>query len=153
MLWQLGAGGAVSLLNFLIHAIVTALIMVGTRRTAAATDERHFVIRVVALLLVTVTALFFAHIFEILIWTALYVSVGIGSEQGVSTFESAFENYTALGYGDFVPPSDLRLFGPLAALNGLLLIGWSVFVIFEVMRMAEIRFERTVPRAGDANTE
>lgn len=64
MMWQLGAGGAVSLLNFLIHAIMPALIMVGTRRTAAATDERHFVIRVVALLVVTVTVLFFAHILE-----------------------------------------------------------------------------------------
>ena len=89
-MWQLGAGGVVSLLKFLIHAIMTAIIMVGTRRTATATDERHFVIRVAALLVVTVTVLFFAHIVEILIWTALYASVGIASGQGVSTFESAF---------------------------------------------------------------
>lgn len=145
MMWQLIAGGIVSLLNFVIHAIVTAFIMVGTRHTAAATGERHFVVRVVALLVLTVTLLFFAHILEISIWTALYASVGIAPADGVSNFEAAFENYTALGYGDFVPPSDLRLFGPMAALNGLLLIGWSVFVIFEVMRMAEIRFERKVP--------
>ena len=52
-----------------------------------------------------------------------------------------------------MPPSDLRLFGPMAALNGLLLIGWSVFVIFEVMRMAEIRFERTVPQVDDVDAE
>jgi hypothetical protein len=28
----------------------------------------------------------------------------------------------------------------MTALNGLLLIGWSVAVIFEVMRMAELKF-------------
>ncbi len=28
------------------------------------------------------------------------------------------------------------------ALNGLLLIGWSVAIIFEVMRMAELQFGR-----------
>ena len=46
-------------------------------------------------------------------------------------------NYTALGYGDFVP-AGWRLIGPVTALNGLLLIGWSVAIIFEVLRMAEL---------------
>ena len=32
--------------------------------------------------------------------------------------------------------------GPITALNGLLLIGWSVAIIFEVMRMAELQFAR-----------
>jgi hypothetical protein len=36
----------------------------------------------------------------------------------------------------------LRLFGPMAALNGLLLIGWSVFILFDVMRMAEVEIGR-----------
>jgi hypothetical protein len=35
-----------------------------------------------------------------------------------------------------------RLIGPVLALNGLLLIGWSVAVIFEVMRMAEFEVVR-----------
>jgi hypothetical protein len=35
-----------------------------------------------------------------------------------------------------------RLIGPITALNGLLLIGWSVAIIFEVMRMAEIQIAR-----------
>jgi hypothetical protein len=36
--------------------------------------------------------------------------------------------------------------GPVTSLNGLLLIGWSVAIIFEVMRMAELQFGRR-PRA------
>ena len=30
--------------------------------------------------------------------------------------------------------------GPITALNGLLLIGWSVAIIFEVMKMADVQF-------------
>ena len=51
-----------------------------------------------------------------------------------------FENYTALGYGDALPVDGNRLIGPITSLNGVLLIGWSVAVIFEVMRMAELSF-------------
>ena len=36
-------------------------------------------------------------------------------------------------------PADWRLIGPITALNGLLLIGWSVAIIFEVLRMAEVQ--------------
>jgi hypothetical protein len=142
MTWQLAAGGGVSLVNFVIHAVMSALIMVGTRRTAVATDDFHFVTRLIALLLVTVAVLSIAHLAEIGLWTALYNLVGFAPGNGISTFELAFENYTALGYGDVVPPPGLRLFGPMAALNGLLLIGWSVFILFDVMRMAEVEIGR-----------
>lgn len=142
MIWQLAAGGAVSLLNFVIHAVMSALIMVGTRHTAVATDERHFVTRLIALLSVTVAVLSVAHLTEIMLWAGLFGLVGFNAAAGISTFEIAFENYTALGYGDVVPPPGLRLFGPMAALNGLLLIGWSVFILFDVMRMAEVQIGR-----------
>ncbi len=142
MAWQLAAGGGVSLLNFVIHAVMSALIMVGTRHTAVATDDFHFVIRLIALLLVTVAVLSVAHLAEISLWAGLYDLVGFAPGNDISTFELAFENYTALGYGDVVPPPGLRLFGPMAALNGLLLIGWSVFILFDVMRMAEVEIGR-----------
>ena len=31
-----------------------------------------------------------------------------------------------------------RMIGPITGLNGLLLIGWSVAIIFEVMRLADV---------------
>jgi hypothetical protein len=48
----------------------------------------------------------------------------------------AFVNYTTLGYGDVVPVERLRLMGPMTAMNGVLLFGWSKAVIFEVLRKA-----------------
>ena len=57
-------------------------------------------------------------------------------------FDSLLNYYTALGYGEPTPPPGMRLIGPITSLNGLLLIGWSVAIIFEVMRMAEVQVAR-----------
>jgi hypothetical protein len=46
----------------------------------------------------------------------------------------AFVNYATLGYGDIVPLERWRLLGPITAMNGALLFGWSTAVMFEVLR-------------------
>jgi hypothetical protein len=138
---QLFAGGLVSFINFGIHALITGVVILATRHTARRTDHLHVFMRVTALMTVTLTALTCAHVIEIAVWAAYYDFMGV-SFKSASPFEFAFENYTALGYGDPVPPERRRLLGPITALNGLLLIGWSVAIIFEVMRMAEIQVGR-----------
>jgi hypothetical protein len=141
MLNQLLAGGFVSILNFGVHAVMTGIIIVITRHIAGATDDLHVFMRVSALMLVTVVVLTAAHVIEIAVWAAFLGIAGISAEH-ISSFEFAFENYTALGYGDVVAADGWRLIGPIMALNGLLLIGWSVAIIFEVMRMAEVGFSK-----------
>jgi hypothetical protein len=131
---------SVSLLNFVLHALVTAVIVVATRHTATLTNDLSVFIRVTALLVITTAVLTCAHVAEVGVWAIFYTWSGI-SLRGVTAFEFAFENYTALGYGDAFSP-DHRLLGPITALNGLLLIGWSVAIIFEVLRMAELQFGR-----------
>jgi hypothetical protein len=138
---QLLAGGLISLLNFAIHALMTGAIIELTRHTAKRTDHLHAFLRMTALFTVTMIALMCAHVVEIAVWGAYYTSAAIAPEVA-TPFEFAFENYTALGYGDPVPRAGKRLIGPITALNGLLLIGWSVAIIFEVMRMAELQFGR-----------
>ena len=49
-------------------------------------------------------------------------------------FYFAFVNYTTLGYGDVVPSAEWRLIGPITAMNGVLLFGWSTAVLFDVIR-------------------
>ena len=141
MLYQLLAGGFVSLLNFGLHAIITGVVVVVARHTAAATDDLHVFARVTALLMVTMIVLMTAHVAEISVWASFYGWNGIETDKA-SPFEFAFENYTALGYGDALPGVGLRLIGPITALNGLLLIGWSVAVIFEIMKMADVQIAR-----------
>jgi hypothetical protein len=141
MLNQLLAGGLVSLINFGIHAVMTGLIVVATHHIAVATDDLHVFVRVSALLLVTMVVLMLTHGIEIAVWAGFYVWAEVPVVKA-GPFEFAFENFTALGYGDAVAVGEWRLIGPITALNGLLLIGWSVAIIFEVMRMAEVQIGR-----------
>jgi hypothetical protein len=140
MLGQLSGGVFVSLFNFGVHAVITGIVIFATRHTARVTGEMGAFARIASLLFVTMIALMCAHIIEIAIWTVYYDWTGLQVNNATS-FEFAFENYTALGYGDATPAEFWRLTGPITALNGLLLVGWSVAVIFEVMRMAEVQFE------------
>jgi len=141
---QLLTGGFVSLFNFGIHAVMTALIVVATRHTAHRTDHLHAFLRLIALLSVTMLALMIAHVMEVAVWAAAYTMAGFPIEETGTAhftggyFEFAFENYTALGYGDAVAGGGWRIIGPITGLNGLLLIGWSVAIIFEVMRLADV---------------
>jgi hypothetical protein len=139
MLNQLLIGGLVSLANFGIHALMTGLIVVVARHVAGRTDDLHVFMRLSALMMIAVCVLMLAHVVEISVWAAFYALAGIETEKAGS-FEFAFENYTALGYGDAVASQGYRLMGPITALNGLLLIGWSVAIIFEVVKMADVQF-------------
>jgi len=141
MLSQILIGGIVSLVNFGIHALVTGLIVVATHHIAAATSDLHVFARVTSLMTVTLVVLMVTHVIEIAVWASTYGLVGIETTKA-NVFEFAFENYTALGYGDAVAEQGYRMIGPITALNGLLLIGWSVALIFEVMRMAELQIGR-----------
>jgi hypothetical protein len=150
MFYQFLVGGLVSLINFGIHALMTGLIVIVTRHVAGRTDDLHVFMRVSSLLPITVAALMVAHVSEIAVWAGFYsvlkfpiLQTGTVSYAG-GYLDFAFENYVALGYGDAVAGEGWRLIGPITALNGLLLIGWSVALIFEVMRMAEVQ----VGRAG-----
>ena len=146
-------GGLVSVVNFGIHALMTALVVVATRRTANRTDHLHALVRLVALLSVTMLVLMIAHVTEVAVWAAFYNLAGFPiQETGTAQFtggyfEFAFENYTALGYGDAVAGGGWRMIGPITGLNGLLLIGWSVAIIFEVMRLADIYVEPAKKRS------
>jgi hypothetical protein len=141
MLSQLLDGTIVSLLNFCIHGLFTVAIVVVTRRIARATGDWNLMARLFALFSFTMVVLMVGHVIEITVWAAYFTWFGL-EVANVTTFEFAFENYTALGYGDAVPGAAWRLTGPITALNGLLLVGWSVAVIFEVLRMAELQFGR-----------
>jgi hypothetical protein len=88
-----------------------------------------------AVMVATAATLMLAHTLEILVWAAAYLIVGAApAESDLLYF--AFVNYTTLGYGDITPLPSWRLTGPMTAMNGILLFGWSTAVLFEVLRKA-----------------
>ena len=131
MLRQLLVGTAVSACNIGIHALVmTAVVRVARSATA---KERPGQARLLAVMIATVSVLMLAHIAEVGVWALAYALVD-AAPSGADVLDFAFVNYTTLGYGDVVPAARWRLIGPITALNGVLMIGWSTAVIFEVLR-------------------
>ena len=134
MLRQLLVGGAVSLGNIAIHAVVMAMV-VGTGRLALKWKHRPRQAWLAAVMVAIVGVLLVAHVAEVITWSFAYAILDVVPPEA-DTLYFAFVNYTTLGYGDVVPVERWRLLGPMAAMNGVLLFGWSTAVIFEVMRHA-----------------
>ena len=136
MLRQFLVSIAVSVCNIAIHAVVMAAVL----RVARIADERatsRQSLRLVAVMIATVSVLMAAHIAEVVVWAFAYMMVGI-APPGADLVYFAFVNYTTLGYGDVTPIERWQLLGPMTAMNGVLLFGWSTAVIFAVLRRAMI---------------
>ena len=73
------------------------------------------------------------NVSEVLVWSLAHLIVD-AAPAGTNLVYFAFVNYTTLGYGDVTPVPDWQLLGPITAMNGVLLFGWSTAVIFEVLR-------------------
>jgi hypothetical protein len=108
------------------------LVVIGvTRRVSDLTSRQA--LRLIAVMVTAVSLLMVAHFAEILVWASSYAIVGAAPE-GADLVYFAFVNYTTLGYGDIIPLERWRLLGPMTAMTGVLLFGWSTAVIFEVLQ-------------------
>jgi hypothetical protein len=134
MLRQLLLGGVVSLGNIGVHAVLMTMIENMAGR-AAAWHRRGPRLWLSAVMMATVAILLMAHIAEVIIWSLAYRILG-AAPPGSDLLYFALVNYTTLGYGDVVPVERWRLLGPMTAMNGILLFGWSTAVIFEVLQRA-----------------
>lgn len=132
MLRQLIIGCAVSLGNIAVHA-ATMMVIIRSKNVIHANVGRHPTLRLVGIMIAAVSMLMAAHLLEVAIWAAAYSLLG-ATPQGTENLYFAFVNYTTLGYGDITPVARWRLFGPLTAMNGVLLFGWSTAVIYHVLR-------------------
>ena len=133
MLRQYLVGAATSVCNIAIHALLMAAVIRVTRfADDLATGHPSF--RLIAIMIATVIVLMFAHLAEVLVWSFVYAAVD-AAPAGTDLVYFAFVNYTTLGYGDVTPVERWHLLGPMTAMNGVLLFGWSTAVIFEVLRM------------------
>lgn len=94
-------------------------------------------------LLVVMTGIFAAHIFEIVLYGLLYYGLILWDPGNAFTGSAPFsllnciyfsaETYTSLGFGDLSPVGPIRLLAGLEALNGLLLISWSASYTYLAM--------------------
>jgi hypothetical protein len=134
MLRQILVGGVVSTCNVVIHALMMTLVV----RAAQAVGTKQVTqpyLRLTLVMIATVLVLKAAHAAEVVVWALAYWIVD-AAPPGANLIYFAFVNYTTLGYGDVLPVPKWQLLGPMTAMNGVLLFGWSTAVIFEVLRRA-----------------
>ena len=132
MLRQLLVGAAVSICNIAIHALVMTSVIKVAYALASKKTRRNWLI-LPSVMIGTVSVLMAAHICEVAVWALAYLIVD-AVPKGTGLLYFAFVNYTTLGYGDVLPLPDWQLLGPLTAMNGVLMFGWSTAVLFEVLR-------------------
>jgi len=144
MLRQFLVGAAASGCNIAIHALVMVVVI----RVARRADElatAYQTLRLIAIMIAAVTVLMTAHLAEVLVWSLIYAAADVAPE-GADLVYFAFVNYTTLGYGDVTPVKRWNLLGPMTAMNGVLLFGWSTAVIFEVLRMTLLASDEEGPQ-------
>jgi hypothetical protein len=80
---------------------------------------------------VTVMLILVSHICSIALWAWVFIVIG-----ELGSFETAFYfsgvSYTTLGYGDIILSKAWRLLGPLEAVNGAIMLGWTTAILFGV---------------------
>jgi hypothetical protein len=131
MLVQSIIGAVACILSIAIHAVMTVAV-IGLAHTLNHALVRHRLL-LVGVMIPTVSLLMATHAVEVVVWAWIYLVVGAAPPNTPLIYFS-FVNYTTLGYGEILPLPDWQLLGPITAMNGILLFGWSTAVIFEVLR-------------------
>lgn len=116
----------------LIHGIGT---LYSIFYIAGAWNKKNYSLKafsVEILVIRLVVFLLLLHLGEAAIWASFYYAAGL-----LPTMETAMyfslTSYATLGYGDVVLSGQWRLLGPIEALVGVLIMGWSTGVIVTVI--------------------
>lgn len=133
MLDPILVGGATSLVNLIIHAVLLAGVARTVRRLSLSDQGVPALLQYTLLIVATGTLLVAGHFVEVVVWAHAYDWAG-AAPPGTDLVYFAFGNYTTLGYGDVLPLPRWHLLGPMTALNGIMLIGWSTALIIEILR-------------------
>lgn len=125
---QLAVGGALLGACVVVHLAVTILSV----RTVGRWRRRPDNVRDMAVTMLAVAGLLAAaHLIEVALWAVTMVAVdGVPADDGIYF---AFSSYTTLGYGDVVGKPEWRLLGPISAMSGILLFGWSSAILVHVL--------------------
>jgi hypothetical protein len=132
MLQQVTLGTAVSLGNIDVQALVMIVILWCREGIKPILPLSRPALSLVGVMVAAVSILMAGHLSQIVVWSITYALVG-AAPSGTDHLYFAFVNYTTLGYGDVLPVRRWNLLGPITAMNGVLLFGWSTAVIFHVL--------------------
>jgi voltage-gated potassium channel Kch len=125
MLANLALGTLIISITVLIHTIGLVLL---SRWMSTVVDwfklHRHTVGRSLAMTTV-VLGLFFIHTIEVWLWAVVFFALDMFEEFATALYFSTV-TFSTVGYGDVTATPEWRLFASFEAIDGFILIGWSI---------------------------
>jgi len=128
VLQQIVLGSTLVIVTTMVHAGCTAAVVWAPRASYVerwlSTSRWAGVILTAALVLL----MFYASLFEALLWAFTYLEVGAISGLEEALYFSTV-TYTTLGYGDVVLHESWRVLASFEAANGVIMFGWTTALI------------------------
>ena len=133
MFAQLAIGGLMIGVTTIVHAsfMLAAVSAVGRMLHRARLPLPHWKAAVTVSSFVLM--MFCAVVVEVWAWALLFVWGGVLPTLEEATY-FAVVTFSTLGYGDIVLGPDWRLLGSLAAVNGVIVFGWTTALVFIVVQ-------------------
>lgn len=134
LITNLMIGAIIISVTVVIHAIMCDFIF------RFIENKSHFFIRLfkkswkICVLIVSVFMIGAALMADIWIWTILFYSLEPSILEDIETaLYFSTITFTTVGFGDIVLSPHWRLLSSCAAINGMILFGWSTAFLFEIM--------------------
>lgn len=141
---------AVVLLPLLVsvaaHAVVLAALTRRQLQVVTATAGTITFRRMVRMLFFAFLAMMASHSAQTVLWALLYRAVGAFGDFEAALYFS-ITCYSTLGFGDLLAPLEWRLLGPLEAVTGILMFGWSTGYLFAFFSRLHVIVEGGAGRA------
>jgi Ion channel len=130
MFAKLSIAAALVAITVIIHAAGLGVLLSQVLRSRQLPETRFWPITWV--LIRIAWWLILVHIVEIAVWALFFWWEGCLPD-AESSFYFSGVTYATLGYGDLLLPKEWRMFGPLEALTGSLMVGLSIAFFFAVL--------------------
>ncbi len=122
-------GIALLILSVGVQSLVTVALIALLRKAERTGWYEGPFIRIAVMLQAIAALLAASFLLQTALWAAVFLALGEFNDFATAYYHSAV-NYATLGYGDIVMSESRRLLGPLQAINGLLMGGFSASVLF-----------------------
>ena len=123
------AGGLVAV-TVVVHAAGFAALLRAMMRSRAL--SRSGFLPVTRVVVGVACSLILIHMVEISVWGLFYFWQGCLPDAESALYFSGV-TYTSVGYGDLVLPKPWRMFAPVEALTGILMVGLSTGLFFAIV--------------------
>lgn len=132
MIWQLFLGSLVLFVCSFLGLAVLLFTISRLRSLHARHDESGFKLHMVVIPSLIFITIIGVHTLQVWVWAvSLYIFGALPTM--IDSVYFAVSTYTTVGYGDIILSPDMRLFGSMASVNGMVSFGISTAFLVSIM--------------------